>query len=77
MFTGDWLSCGSAVGGREQGLRGFAGHRIIYLMQPDDDDFWTTYIASTPEEDNEFRGMGRIILWPVIVLLWRFSLPHC
>ena len=40
-------------------------------MQPDDDDddFWTNYIANTPEEDNDFRGVGRMILWPIIVLL--------
>jgi len=23
----------------------------------------------TPEEDNDFRGMGRMILWPIVVLL--------
>jgi len=39
------------------------------MAPDDDDDFWATYIASTPEEDNDFRGMGRMILWPIVVLL--------
>jgi hypothetical protein len=38
-------------------------------MAPDDDDFWTTYIAATPEEDKDFRGAGRHILWPIAVVL--------
>jgi hypothetical protein len=38
-------------------------------MAPDDDDFWTTYIAATPEEDNDFRSTGRHILWPIAVVL--------
>jgi hypothetical protein len=38
-------------------------------MPPDDDDFWIAYIASTPEEDNNFRGVGRFILWPIIVIV--------
>lgn len=37
-------------------------------MAPDDDDFWTAYIAATPEEDNDFRGVGHI-LWPIAVVL--------
>ena len=24
----------------------------------DDDDFWTTYIAATPDEDKDFGGCG-------------------
>ena len=38
-------------------------------MSPDDEDFWTTYTASTPEEDEDFRGVWRMILWPIVVLL--------
>jgi hypothetical protein len=38
-------------------------------MPSDDDDFWTTYIASTPEEDNDFRGVSRMIFWPIVVLI--------
>jgi hypothetical protein len=39
------------------------------MASDDDDDFWTTYSANTPEEDKDFRGMGRMILWPIVVLL--------
>ena len=30
----------------------------------DDDDFWTTYIAATPEEDRDFAGC-----WPMLSLV--------
>jgi hypothetical protein len=27
-------------------------------MTNEDDDFWTTYIATTPEQDQDFAGCG-------------------
>jgi hypothetical protein len=35
-------------------------------MQPDDDEFWTTYIASTPEQDADFAPTGRWRGWIVV-----------
>ncbi|HZZ29608.1 MAG TPA: hypothetical protein VFE46_16545 [Pirellulales bacterium] len=34
-------------------------------MDDQDDDFWTTYIASTPEQDQDFAGVGRLTAWIV------------
>jgi hypothetical protein len=39
------------------------------MAPDDDDDFWTTYIAATPEEDKHFRSVGRLILWPIIAIV--------
>ena len=39
------------------------------MAPDDDDDFWITYIAATPEEDRAFRGTGQHILWPIAVVL--------
>ena len=32
----------------------------------DDDDFWTTWIATTPNEDRDFKGCG---LWLLLLLI--------
>lgn len=29
----------------------------------DDEDFWTTYISVTPEEDENFNGCSNGLLW--------------
>jgi hypothetical protein len=34
----------------------------------DDDDFWTTYIATTPEQDKDFPPLGRFLFWIVAVV---------
>ena len=30
------------------------------------DDFWTKYIATTPEQDAEFRRTGKVLAWTVL-----------
>ena len=31
------------------------------------DDFWTKYIATTPEQDADFRRMGTVFAWAMLV----------
>jgi hypothetical protein len=35
----------------------------------EDDDFWTTYIATTPDEDKDFAGCGRWLAWIIVAVL--------
>jgi flagellar biogenesis protein FliO len=30
-------------------------------MDEQDEDFWTTYIAATPDEDQDFAGAGSVM----------------
>jgi hypothetical protein len=34
-------------------------------MDNQDDDFWITYIASTPEQDADFAPIGKWLAWIV------------
>jgi hypothetical protein len=37
----------------------------------DDDDFWTTWIAVTPDEDKHFAGCGRwLLIFAGMILAW-------
>jgi hypothetical protein len=38
-------------------------------VSEEDDDFWTTYIAATPEEDGDFTGCGKPVLWLALAAL--------
>lgn len=40
---------------------GDAKQTLEQRVTDEDDDFWTTYIASTPEEDADFAGCGPIL----------------
>jgi hypothetical protein len=38
-------------------------------MPDEDDEFWTTYIASTPEEDRDFAIGGQASAWIFLAML--------
>jgi hypothetical protein len=35
----------------------------------EDEDFWTTYTALTPDEDQRFAGCGRWLAWAIVAAL--------
>lgn len=43
----------------------------------DDDDFWVTHTALTPEEDQDFAGCGRILAWAIAALIVAALLAVC
>ena len=38
-------------------------------MGDENDDFWVTYIASTPEEDANFAGCGQATGWMALIAI--------
>jgi len=35
----------------------------------EDDDFWITHTALTPNEDKDFAGCGRWLAWAIVAVL--------